>query len=456
MRWRHALPLAVLLTLPWWTVIKADPDLWGHTLFGLAHLESGVLARTDPYSFTAHDHVWVNHEWLTELVFGVLFRVGGDSALFWFRAGMLAVFTALFMVLVGKRIEHPAAPVLAAFVLLPYAALFLNLRPQLITGVLLLLVLAILESAKGRWWLPLILAAWANFHGGWILGYALVSSRVWKDGRLALACAFAPLLNPWGFGLLGYLFHALTLERPWVPEWHGLDARTGYHAIWFIAVPLILVAAVRSLRRPTDLVYFAIAAWAGLSHGRFFILLAIFSLLLAAGQLGEVVRGRRGGWLLGSVVVALGIWPGVRDLRAYGPHVQVDPRTQPIGAVRYLASHPELGPDLAVEFAWGEYAIWHLHSAFLVSVDGRYETVYDPALVERIQKATFEGSVDDFVLGADVAVVSTSSPLDRAFRGRAEWKEAYTDSVATVFVPADTPLVAGVASLQPTAAVHFP
>src|SRR4029453_10771833 len=133
-------------------------------------------------------------------------------------------------------------------------------------------------------------------------------------------------------------------------------------------------------------------------------------LLVVAGQLGTIVRGTRGATVLTGVIVGLGIWPGLRDLKAYGPHVQVDPRAQPIGAVRYLAEHPDLGPDLALEFPWGEYAIWHLAPRFRVSVDGRYETVYDPAFVERVQKATFEGSTDEFTCGGNVALVSTGSP----------------------------------------------
>jgi hypothetical protein len=447
--------LAVLLTLPWWTVLQADPDLWGHTYFGLAHLETGHLATTDPYSFTAAGSAWINHEWLTELVLGALFRLGGDVALFWFRAAMLVAFTALFLFLIGKRIAHPAAPVIAAFVLQPYAALFLNLRPQLITGVLLLLVLAILES-RGRWALPIVLAFWANAHGGWVLGYVVVLTRVGRDWRLALACAVAPLVNPWGLDLARFLYGALSLDRPWVPEWHGLDARTGYHALWFVAVPLVIVGAVRAFDRRLDLVYFAVAAWAGVTHGRFFLLLVVFSLLLIAGQLGTIVRGTRGATALTVVVVAVGIWPGLRDVKAYGPHVQVAPGAQPIGAVRYLAERPELGPNLALEFPWGEYAIWHLFPRFRVSVDGRYETVYDPAFVERVQKATFEGSVDEFTCGGDVALVSTGSPLDQAFRTRGDWKPAYADSVATIFVPADRVLDERAPSPPPTGGTRFP
>src|ERR1017187_5647261 len=40
----------------------ADPDLWGHVLYGEHLLQTGHLARTDPYSWTAPGHEWINHE----------------------------------------------------------------------------------------------------------------------------------------------------------------------------------------------------------------------------------------------------------------------------------------------------------------------------------------------------------------------------------------------------------
>uniref|UniRef100_A0A7C4QKK1 Uncharacterized protein n=1 Tax=Schlesneria paludicola TaxID=360056 RepID=A0A7C4QKK1_9PLAN len=45
-------------------VTIADPDLWGHTLYGLRAIELGVLAEaTDPFSYTAPGAEWINHEW---------------------------------------------------------------------------------------------------------------------------------------------------------------------------------------------------------------------------------------------------------------------------------------------------------------------------------------------------------------------------------------------------------
>src|SRR5690349_2058647 len=48
----------------------ADPDLWGHIVFGQHILQSGSLPRTEIYSWTAQGQPWVNHECLAELALG--------------------------------------------------------------------------------------------------------------------------------------------------------------------------------------------------------------------------------------------------------------------------------------------------------------------------------------------------------------------------------------------------
>ena len=64
------------------SMTMGDPDLWGHTLYGIRAHEQGVLVeRTDPFSYTAQGAEWVNHEWLTEMAYGLLWTNFGNSGL---------------------------------------------------------------------------------------------------------------------------------------------------------------------------------------------------------------------------------------------------------------------------------------------------------------------------------------------------------------------------------------
>src|SRR5690242_14875312 len=55
----------------------ADPDLWGHLRFGQAVLAQGHLVLHDPYSYSAPGHLWLNHEWLSEVLMAAIYGAAG-------------------------------------------------------------------------------------------------------------------------------------------------------------------------------------------------------------------------------------------------------------------------------------------------------------------------------------------------------------------------------------------
>ena len=70
----------------------ADPDLWGHTLYGMRAHQNHVLAEyADPFSYTVPGAVWINHEWLTEYIFGWLWPRFGNPALWLWRNAMVGI-----------------------------------------------------------------------------------------------------------------------------------------------------------------------------------------------------------------------------------------------------------------------------------------------------------------------------------------------------------------------------
>src|SRR4051794_33597837 len=59
----------------------ADPDLWGHVRYGEMILDGHGLPRADIFSYTAAGAPFYDHEWLSDLVFASLYRIGGSAAL---------------------------------------------------------------------------------------------------------------------------------------------------------------------------------------------------------------------------------------------------------------------------------------------------------------------------------------------------------------------------------------
>ncbi|MCH8157697.1 MAG: hypothetical protein IID18_08110, partial [Nitrospinae bacterium] len=71
----------------------ADTDLWGHLKFGQETWETGSIQKTDHYSYTAQGLPWINHEWLTEVFFYLLFLGFGSAGLLMFKllAGLFII-----------------------------------------------------------------------------------------------------------------------------------------------------------------------------------------------------------------------------------------------------------------------------------------------------------------------------------------------------------------------------
>jgi hypothetical protein len=66
----------------------ADPDLWGHVRFGLDILESGQISRVDPYSYLTSGMPWINHEWLSEVMYAWAYLRGGTPGIVLLKAAL--------------------------------------------------------------------------------------------------------------------------------------------------------------------------------------------------------------------------------------------------------------------------------------------------------------------------------------------------------------------------------
>ena len=75
----------------------ADPDLWGHLTFGRDILQTRRVIQQDRYSYLS-DRPWINHEWLSELIFASTYQVAGPSGLV-----ALKTVAGLFLLGLGLR-----------------------------------------------------------------------------------------------------------------------------------------------------------------------------------------------------------------------------------------------------------------------------------------------------------------------------------------------------------------
>ena len=194
-----------------------DADVWWIAAAGRDALVRWGAPVSNHYSFTAPDHPWVMHE----IGFGLAYALGigalGPGFLRLFSIVLAALVFTIALVTLRARSRHPAS---APFVLLLVMAgtrdaLFAP-RPShasLIFPVTMVAVIFRPGWSTTRAVLAVLLeAAWANFHGSFPLGIAILAAGVFDAGdrsenrsRLATAfiAALVTLVNPYGIELHG-------------------------------------------------------------------------------------------------------------------------------------------------------------------------------------------------------------------------------------------------------------
>jgi hypothetical protein len=405
----------------------ADPDLWGHVRYGQDVLATGRLPATATHTFTAVGQPWINHENAAELLFAAIAnRAGGPGLMILkdlfglvvmgllvrtaYRSGVSLLVTALVVALVGWSISPGW-----------------SVRPQIFTYTFFALMVSLIDGsvdtragerriAPTIWLLPVLLAVWANSHGGFLAGLGIGGlylggrglemlhrhgRRAFGDvGRLTLVLAatgLAPLVNPYGPRLISWLVEDLAVPRPEIGEWHALAPSTP-PAVAFIIL-LALTAATFLVVRPRDLprlLVLALAGWQAIAHARhapFFAILAGFWLPPRLEHLRErlarrseprpdprpappanaVRRVRMIAWSLSIAMVA--------GMAFHSRALWVRKKVYPVAALEFMARH-HLRGKLVVHFDWAQYALAAFAPETTVGFDGRFRTCYPQEIAD--------------------------------------------------------------------------
>lgn len=292
--------MAVAATTP-----ITDPDVWWVAAAGREMLSTGAVPRTNLFSYVEPGHPWIMHEWLL----GPLYAAGlsrlGPSFFTLVAIGTLAVGLLFVLSLTVGRARDARIGYAAALVCLGcFSSRLLTARP---TGVALLLPLAMaLFAFRSRFsWLSVIAATlvelvWANVHGSFPLGIALLlvaatlpADRVNRLGAVALASAVT-LVNPYGLELhrfvVGYLLGT-----------EGIYRAINAHIREFQSV----IGAYGATVGPMDLVGWAIAASVSALALRSpgYRTRAAFCLLLLVGALRQARHLELAGLLASALLV---------------------------------------------------------------------------------------------------------------------------------------------------------
>src|SRR5512137_29738 len=263
-------------------------DTWFHLKEGELYVTTGSLPGQDPFAFTTDGRAWIKYSWLADVLFYLVYAVGGFPGLVLLRLGVLFAIALLLYRLLRRCNLNPVAAVLLVFVASLAIRFRLFIRPELFAFVLLLGTLAVLLQlqASSPWMayalLPLFVL-WVNIHGSYVFGLGLPALVLFANllpmawvapgwGRLrldpvrrrhlALAVTGLPVagfLNPQGAGLLLFPFRQNRMVRLTAfPEWMEAWRYPGVDPVWW--EPVVILGLV--------ILAFGAVAWLLFAWGR--------------------------------------------------------------------------------------------------------------------------------------------------------------------------------------------
>ena len=241
------------------TTIFNDGDVSWHIATGQWIINHRAIPHFDPFSFTWAGKPWVPIEWLSEVIYGAAYSLagyGGVAALV--TAALMALHAVVFLN-AGRWIRATLIPIVAMDLsLIP----MLLARPHVLTWPLLAFWTWLMLRAREQDRAPplaaaLLMALWANLHGGFVFGLAiaglfgleaLVDStdrrRAFRQWLIfGLACAAALFIN--ANGIEG-VFHPLRFTQlemlPMIDEWKPSNPKVTPFFFAVLAVVIALIA----------------------------------------------------------------------------------------------------------------------------------------------------------------------------------------------------------------------
>ncbi len=462
-----------------------DPDVFWHLKTGQWIWAHHGIPKVDPFSWTAPGRKWIAHEWLTEVAYASLHSAFGWPAIALISA---LIIVAGWMFVRATCLRLGAQPISATLVTLLAAISSLHTwgsRPQMIslmlTAVFAWLISCASTKSQGSTTNPKrllitvpIMLLWANLHGGYIFGVAMlwafsaaiageVVLRRTTIGRRLLAGRTAEgpnaaLLKPTLFATIAST--AVTFVNPngvdgflYPFSYLGKNASTKYVAEWFapdfskvqywpFAILAALFAVAILKRRRTSPLYFlaigvpfAFLAFQSVRNITQFSILAAPLICTLKTRSNDGKRSpQQNDKKASRIVFAI---TGIALLVATLPTLTVSAnreaqaRTFPAAAAKQLISMANV--KIFNQYDWGGYLL-HAVPGLKVYVDGRPD-MYGDAFVDHFisiwwlkpgwkQRLTSDGV--NTVIANPQANLITELQRDKL------WQQVYADNVAVI------------------------
>jgi len=469
-------PVLLALLIAWTPGISFTEDLGRHLLLGRIISEEHFVPKTNYLTYTHPDHPFVNHHWLSEVVFYQVHRAGGYGGLIAFKMLAMAGALALSLLTVRKPSRLMLlwlAGILAA-ILLSFRS---HIRPELFTflGVAFFMFCfeRIRDGARWPWFATIaVMWLWSNTQIYFIFGLftcaAFAFEQLLFSGKFQISSfkfrsrlvvwfvvlVVACILNPNGIAGLLYPFHIFSDYAVAITENDSvLEYWTSVVNPMMLALPFASALALWSVwanwkTRPANSIIVLTALAASWLMARSVPLLALTLPAAMAAIPATQVSGFRlqvsGLFVLGAInaLLALSILSGSFHRPFPSPIAPM-----PFGSddeSRYLAvkelQAAGLPGEIFTDYNIGSLAEYNLWPELRGYVDNRPEafpgafwrTEYTPALAlgAEWEEVRARRGINTII----VSLIGVKDPYIRELMRRPEWVLVHLDALLGVWV----------------------
>jgi hypothetical protein len=456
-------------------ILLRDSDTLWQIRIGQWIVENGAMPYTDVHSFTRLGEPWMSSSWLSQVLYAISMGSPGWAGPVILTSLAIGATVAIFMSLLDEYVDPARSILLVTLAVLMSATHFLA-RPHMLALPFMVAFLGGLMAAADRrsapsWLLLPVLAMWANLHGGFVLGLALIGpiglEALWcceARDRVALAVRWALFglaavaaccCTPYGWDTLLGAAKILSLGKLLSMIWEWMPTNFGTWTFFeYSLLGLIGLAFYRGLTLsvPRIILLLGLTDMA-LAHARNIEIFAfIVPLVLAkpfSEQLGTLLTGTapvREGQprfqfvMLAALAITVTGWASTKAFVAHHPFSFLELQT-PLAAVDALQKrHAER------IFSTSPFGGYLLSRDIKTFIDGRAE-LYGEKFVIDYFDAVMAKDVDTLLrlldtYQIDATLLTPGLPATKVMDHLAGWKRLYADDIAVVHVRDEPPKAA--------------
>ncbi len=477
--------------------LLGDAGIGWHIRTGELILTSRSVPRVDSFSSTMNGQPWYAWEWLYDVLVGAIHHVTGLNGVVFFSALLIAfTFVLVFRMALERGASLPIAVLMLLFAISAASIHFLA-RPHLLSWLFTVICFGLLEEfeAGGKadrlLWLPVMMLAWVNLHGGFLMAFVLQgiylvgawarrsnptgvdgaqASRIRAlliTGVLMLVATFA---NPYGYKLHVHIYRYLSdrflmdhIDEFLSPNFHGLPQKC--FAV-LVLLSILGAALARKKLGSTQLLMTAFAVYTAVYASRNLPVSSMLLVLVMAPILSKalaewtvdagnstmisrsLVRWRNFAERIGTtqtrlrghawpiLVVLIGLWICLHGGRLASSTVMdahFEEKRFPVRAVDFLERieirEPVFCPD-----SWGGYLIYRLYPRTQVVLDDRHD-LYGAEFLKKYLNIVHiheQGNQALLEMHSRWVLFPQSSALVNLLKEVPEWRDVYHDDTAVL------------------------